>query len=85
MSDEKNQSSGTATVEAPGENTVEVTFLPEGKTVAFEHGKLPYKDHGKEESILDVALNYGVSSTMPAAATAPALPATSGSKRAPTL
>ena len=28
------------------ENTVEVTFLPEGKTVTFEHGKLPYKDHG---------------------------------------
>ena len=29
------------TVDAPGENTVEVTFLPEGKTVTFEHGKLP--------------------------------------------
>ncbi len=43
-----------------GENTVEVTFLPEGKTVTFEHGKLPYKDHGKEESLLDVALNFGV-------------------------
>ena len=35
-------------------------FLPEGKTVEFEHGKLPYKEHGKEQSILDVALNYGV-------------------------
>ena len=42
------------------ENTVEVTFLPEGKTVTFEHGKLPYKDHGKEESLLDVALNFGI-------------------------
>jgi len=47
-------------MDAPGENTVEVTFLPEGKTVTFEHGKLPYKDHGKEESLLDVALNYGI-------------------------
>ena len=26
----------------------------------FEHGKLPYKDHGKEESLLDVALNNGI-------------------------
>ena len=60
MSDEKTQGSGAAVVEAPGENTVEVTFLPEGKTVTFERGKLPYKDHGKEESILDVALNFGV-------------------------
>ena len=45
----------------PGENTVEVTFLPEGKTVTFEHGKLPYKDHGKEQSLLDVALNNDIS------------------------
>ena len=42
------------------ENTVQVTFLPEGKTVTFEHGKLPYKHHGKEQSILDVALNNGI-------------------------
>jgi 2Fe-2S ferredoxin len=58
MAEEKNQ--GTATMDAIGENTVEVTFLPEGKTVTFEHGKLPYKDHGKEESLLDVALNNGI-------------------------
>ena len=60
MSDEKTQGAGAATEEAPGENTVQITFLPEGKTVQFEHGKLPYEDHGKEESILDVALNFGV-------------------------
>jgi 2Fe-2S ferredoxin len=36
---------------------VQVTFLPEGKTVQFENGKLPYEYHGKEQSILDVALN----------------------------
>jgi len=60
MADEKNQGTGTATAEPLGENTVEVTFLPEGKTVTFEHGKLLYKDHGKEESLLDVALNNGI-------------------------
>ena len=37
-----------------------VTFLPEGKTVEFESGKLPYKDHGLPESLLDIALNCGV-------------------------
>src|ERR1700735_2836148 len=57
---EKTQTSATATVDTPGENTVQVTFLPEGKTVEFDHDKLPYKDHGKELSLLDVALNYGV-------------------------
>ncbi|MGA7289109.1 MAG: ferredoxin, partial [Terriglobales bacterium] len=67
MSDEKTHAAGATTIDAPpaetnekNENTVEVTFLPEGKTVTFEHGKLPYKDHGKEESLLDVALNFGV-------------------------
>lgn len=34
-----------------------VTFLPAGVTFEFESGKLPYRDHGKPESILDVALN----------------------------
>ncbi len=37
-----------------------VTFLPEDKTVEFESGKLPYDDHGKPESLLDIALNLGV-------------------------
>lgn len=60
MTEEKTQASATATVEAPGPNTVRVTFLPEGKTVEFEHGKLPYKDHGKPESLLDVALNNNI-------------------------
>src|SRR4029079_5347726 len=57
MAEQKTQGAGTAIVDPPGENTVQVTFLPEGKTVQFEHGKLPYKDHGKKESLLDVALN----------------------------
>jgi 2Fe-2S ferredoxin len=60
MPDEKNQSGGAATAEHAGENLVQLTFLPEGKTVEFDLEKLPYKDHGKEHSVLDVALNYGV-------------------------
>jgi ferredoxin, 2Fe-2S len=60
MPDEKAQGGATATVEAPGPNTVRVTFLPENKTFEFEHGKLPYQDHGKPESILDVAMNFGL-------------------------
>lgn len=60
MADEKMQGAGAATVDAPGENTIEVTFQPEGKTVSFEHGKMPYESHGKEQSVLDVALNHHV-------------------------
>ena len=60
MSDEKTQGTGAAAVDAPRENLVQITFLPSGKTVEFEHGKLPYKDHGKEQSILDIALNCGI-------------------------
>ena len=41
-------------------NVPKVTFLPEGKTVEFESGKLPYDEHGKPESLLDVAINFGV-------------------------
>lgn len=37
-----------------------VTFSNLDKTVEFEHGKLPYDDHGKPESILDVALHFGI-------------------------
>jgi len=37
-----------------------VTFLPANITVEFEPGQLPYKEHGKPESLLDVALNFGV-------------------------
>lgn len=37
-----------------------VTFLPEDKTVEFESGKLPYDEHGKPESLLDIALNFDI-------------------------
>lgn len=60
MSDEKTQSSMSATAEAPGPNSIRVTFQPENVTVEFEAGKLPYKDHGKPQSLLDIALNNKV-------------------------
>src|ERR1700739_1517145 len=37
-----------------------VTFLNIGRTVEFKSGELPYAEHGKPESILDVALNFGI-------------------------
>lgn len=59
MSDEKNKTSGqgAATMEEPGPNTVRVTFMPANKTFEFEKGQLSYADHGKPESLLDVAMN----------------------------
>ncbi|HVW78583.1 MAG TPA: 2Fe-2S iron-sulfur cluster-binding protein [Alloacidobacterium sp.] len=44
----------------PAPNMVRVTFLPEGKTVEFEFGTMPYDHHGKPMSFLDVAENYGI-------------------------
>ena len=59
MSDDKTKTSGqgVGTMEEPGPNTVRVTFMPANKTFEFEKGQLPYADHGKPESILDVAMN----------------------------
>ena len=37
-----------------------VTVLPEGRTVEFESGHMPFSEHGKPESILDVCLNFGI-------------------------
>jgi len=42
------------------EDVPKVTFANTGQTVEFEHGKLPYDEHGKPESLLDVALNFGI-------------------------
>ena len=60
MNDEKQQSGNSATATAEASGTVRITFLPENKTVEFEHGKLPYRDHGKPQSILDIAINNGI-------------------------
>jgi 2Fe-2S ferredoxin len=42
------------------ESVPKVTFTNLGKTVEFESGKLPYDEHGKPESLLDVAINFGI-------------------------
>jgi 2Fe-2S ferredoxin len=60
MAEEKTQGGAITTAEAPGANTVKVTFLPENKTVEFELDKLPYKYHGKPKSLLDVAENFNI-------------------------
>ena len=44
----------------PAEKLVRVTFLPEGRTVEFEFGAMPYQHHGKPMSFLDVAENHDV-------------------------
>jgi 2Fe-2S ferredoxin len=44
----------------PPEKLVRVTFLPEGRTVEFEFGTMPYEHHGKPMSFLDVAENHNV-------------------------
>jgi ferredoxin, 2Fe-2S len=44
----------------PAPNMVRVTFLPEGRTVEFEYGSLPWDHHGKPMSFLDVAENFNV-------------------------
>lgn len=44
----------------PAEKLVRVTFQPEGRTVEFEYGALPYKRHGEPMSFLDVAENFDV-------------------------
>jgi ferredoxin, 2Fe-2S len=44
----------------PAPNMVRVTFLPEGRTVEFEFGSMPYEHHGKPMSFLDVAENFNI-------------------------
>ena len=45
---------------APAENMVRVTLEPEGKTVEFPYGTMPYDHHGLPMSFLDVAENHGI-------------------------
>ena len=50
----------TKSNDIPAEKLVRVTFLPEGRTVEFEFGALPYEHHGKPMSFLDVAENNDI-------------------------
>ncbi len=49
-----------ADISKQADNFVRVTFLPENRTVELDLDALPYQDHGKPASILDVALNFGL-------------------------
>ena len=42
------------------EQRVRVTFLPENRTAEFDLHELPYAGHGRERSLLDVALNFDI-------------------------
>ncbi len=60
MPGNKTQNGGaTTTAETLPLKTVQITFLPDNRAFEFEHGKLPYQEHGKPASILDIALNFG--------------------------
>ena len=48
------------TTNIPPDKLVRVTFEPEGKTVEFEFGTMPYDHHGKPMSFLDVAENFNI-------------------------
>ncbi|HEV2385818.1 MAG TPA: 2Fe-2S iron-sulfur cluster-binding protein [Candidatus Acidoferrales bacterium] len=39
---------------------VKITWLPANKTIEVDLEKMPYKEHGKPHSFLDVAKNCGV-------------------------
>lgn len=59
-------SSSSAVIDAQPETErklYHITFLrPDGErvTVDYEAGVTPYHEHGKEGSLLDIALNYGI-------------------------
>jgi ferredoxin, 2Fe-2S len=59
MNDQSGQPVAANTDDA-SEKTVEITFLPEHRTTTFDFGNLSYQEHGKEQSILDIALNFGI-------------------------
>ncbi len=59
MSETKNENTGTTATEL-SPNMVRLTFLPSGQSVEFENGSLEYQEHGKPQSILDVAMNFGI-------------------------
>jgi 2Fe-2S ferredoxin len=37
-----------------------ITFLPQNVTVEFDPAEVPYSEHGKPLSILDIALHFGI-------------------------
>lgn len=39
--------------------TIKLTLLPENRTIEFDPAAMPFSEHGKRGSILDVCLNHG--------------------------
>ena len=60
------ESAGSAVIDEQPETerkVYKITFLRLGEdpvTVEYEPGVTPYHEHGKEGSLLDIALNYGI-------------------------
>src|ERR1700752_3097749 len=57
---EQNSQAPIDLTKPPAPNMVRVPFLPEGRTVEFEYGAMPYEHHGKPMSFLDVAENFDI-------------------------
>lgn len=62
---ETEQAHAGAAVEEPlaDRKLYKVTFLRKGEepvTVDYEPGVTPYHEHGREGSLLDIAINYGI-------------------------
>jgi 2Fe-2S ferredoxin len=65
---ERSDTSGTNTAvldegrqkEHAARKVYKVTFLPANVTVEYEPGVTPYHEHGKQGSLLDIALNSGI-------------------------
>ncbi len=60
MSEHQNAAPQPDLMEPAAPNMVRVTFLPEGRTVEFEYGSMPYDNHGQPMSFLDVAENFNI-------------------------
>jgi 2Fe-2S ferredoxin len=63
---ESREATGSAVVDRPADTeqkVYKITILRAGEdsvTVDYEPGRTPYHEHGREGSILDIALNYGI-------------------------
>jgi len=43
----------------PGMSVPKVTFLPANVTIDYDPKTMPYSEHGRQGSLLDIALNHG--------------------------
>jgi len=63
---EAREATGSAVIDEQPETErklYKITFLRQGEepvTVDYEPGLTPYHEHGKEGSLLDIAINYGI-------------------------